>query len=371
MVQVTFRNTTLMRYIKDTADPQLLPFEFLVIQKMDYEGIVPSVPSQAIDTLKVRTRLRKEIPGQYQKQDEEEKMDDWDILTLTMLALVAFVVVENIILNLFIGIALQYLWGMIACLQLMVHMVLINLLYPANIQKVFITFMQIVSFEAYDTSEFFEDNLKLTHTEAVNTPLEMLGYESQNFIINSGLCFVVFMASLLGLAFIGICFMLEGRHVVFARLYRGLKNTLIWNFFIRLLLEGYIDLALASIIQIKNLNINGFGDAISFSTGFSVLHLVVLFPFVCLAFLKTNFKKLDSMEVRKTYGSIYTGLRVDSVAALMYPLSYQLRRLMLCVIVLFMDKFNYFQIQALLQMQVFVIIYSAWVLPFETMLMNI
>ena len=195
----------------------MLPYEFAMITQEDYGNFTSPVESKVIGRLKQKTRLRKELPGQI--ANKEEPHDDWDTLTIVMFTLASTTMVSNVILNLLIGIGLQFLWGMVNALQLMVHMVLINLLYPASIQRVFIIFMQIASFEVIDTSEWYEDNFNLQHSESLNLALEELGYESQNFIINAGLLFLTVVVSLFALLGIAAVFSFRKKNMTARMIY--------------------------------------------------------------------------------------------------------------------------------------------------------
>jgi hypothetical protein len=69
-------------------------------------------------------------------------------------------------------------------------------------------------------------------------------------------------------------------------------------------------------------------------------------------------------------GSTYQELKTDSKPALLFNVIYMLRRLYIAVIATIFKDYSFFQVQAIVFHSVMVIIYTAWVRPFELPLMN-
>ena len=55
--------------------------------------------------------------------------------------------VSNFALNIAVSGALNYLWGMVNCLQIIAHFPMINVLMPANVQMLFIIVVKIATFD--------------------------------------------------------------------------------------------------------------------------------------------------------------------------------------------------------------------------------
>ena len=55
--------------------------------------------------------------------------------------------VSNFIANVVISGALNYLWGMINCLQIVAHFPMINVLMPANCQLLFTIVVKVATFD--------------------------------------------------------------------------------------------------------------------------------------------------------------------------------------------------------------------------------
>ena len=65
-------------------------------------------------------------------------------------------VITNFLSNVFISGTLNYLWGMINCLQIIAHFPLINILMPANCQVLFLVVVKIATFDLIPVDGFME-----------------------------------------------------------------------------------------------------------------------------------------------------------------------------------------------------------------------
>ena len=73
--------------------------------------------------------------------------------------------VSNFIANILISGALNYLWGMINCLQIVAHFPMINVLMPANCQMLFMIVVKIATFDLIPVDGIMEGLDKLIVTK--------------------------------------------------------------------------------------------------------------------------------------------------------------------------------------------------------------
>ena len=83
------------------------------------------------------------------------------------------------------------MWGNINALQLIVHLPLINLLYPGHLQKLFDSLISVVTFdflEVFDEEEGIDLQVlpEFTMTEPLNKNFDAVGYGSTNTMDNLG-----------------------------------------------------------------------------------------------------------------------------------------------------------------------------------------
>ena len=77
--------------------------------------------------------------------------------------------------------------GQVKHLQIIVHIMLINVFLVAHAEVFIQALLGIVSFELYDLTDVYLNVFSLEMTDPVNEHFENLDYESSDFILNMGL----------------------------------------------------------------------------------------------------------------------------------------------------------------------------------------
>ena len=110
----------------------------------------------------------------------------------------------NAIFGIFSAYLLQYLWGMINALQMIVLTALFNVTIPFNAHMIMITVLSLVSLEFVDTSPLLEGMFEFRETESFMTVIneegeasstfEEAGYGSSNFLqLLSSIFFIILL----------------------------------------------------------------------------------------------------------------------------------------------------------------------------------
>jgi len=102
-------------------------------------------------------------------------------------------VVSNFFANLFFSCTLNLLWSMVNSLQVIVHLPLANLSLPMNAYVTSKTLSNVAKFDIIPTQYFY---LRWFDFKVRKIPLryKMLGFETRNFLLNSGTLFLLFMS---------------------------------------------------------------------------------------------------------------------------------------------------------------------------------
>jgi hypothetical protein len=106
-----------------------------------------------------------------------------------MLRIVMFL---NILLGISISFAMSYLWGLINCLQMIIYVPLFNIVMPANITFVLSLLIRAATFDL----PYIDDLIDYMFTpiysvdEIEKVGFQQLGFETKNFIMNSGSLFI-------------------------------------------------------------------------------------------------------------------------------------------------------------------------------------
>lgn len=86
---------------------------------------------------------------------------------------------------------MQYLWGMIRAMQMIVMMSLVLVVLPSYAQMFFAGAILFANMDVLSGEDFYENNFNFKETEALNERFETMGMDSQNFIKNSGSYFIL------------------------------------------------------------------------------------------------------------------------------------------------------------------------------------
>ena len=98
------------------------------------------------------------------------------------------VVIANLFMNIFLGGALQELFSAMAKMQIMVHLLIVNVKIPANATIYFNGLLSLVTFNIIDLTPSIRKALSIPKNNEVkiNDNFTALGYNSSHFIINMG-----------------------------------------------------------------------------------------------------------------------------------------------------------------------------------------
>jgi hypothetical protein len=99
-------------------------------------------------------------------------------------------VVSNFALSSVVKAPLQFLWGMINSLQLIVHLPVFSFILPANAQLLLVKLIDVSSFNLLPMDKINKLVFNFTETDALNHRFDEIGYNSMNFLENLGSLFI-------------------------------------------------------------------------------------------------------------------------------------------------------------------------------------
>lgn len=118
---------------------------------------------------------------------------------------------------------------------------------------------------------------------------EQLGYETKNFIRNSGSLFILAFLFLVNIVLQTVLYFLSLLNKRFTSLYEKVKlSEHIYQLLIRFLLEGYIDLFLGSLLSIEltskvDIIFTNFSDGLSYLTSLFFFCGIMLMPLLIVS----------------------------------------------------------------------------------------
>jgi hypothetical protein len=91
-------------------------------------------------------------------------------------------VIGNFLLNFALQASLSLMWGMINCLQLFVHLPLLNIQFPPNANLFMRKLIDVASFDIFPTDAIYGRLFNFTETSPLNDRTNELHYSTRNTI---------------------------------------------------------------------------------------------------------------------------------------------------------------------------------------------
>lgn len=122
--------------------------------------------------------------------------------------------------------------------------------------------------------------------DAENIKLQIysdLGYESSLFVDNMGTWFLVFTYFVI-MVILSIIVFIASKINCIRSLYIKIKAWLFWNPLLRLMIEGYLEIAICCYINLRSdeFNMNTIDNSISAILSFTLTIFTLIFPFIVL-----------------------------------------------------------------------------------------
>jgi hypothetical protein len=191
----------------------------------------------------------------------------------------------NTFVSLLIKGPLKVILDSIKQLQIIVHVLLINVAYPATATVFFGMLMQVLTFQFADFTDFYNHKLNLDPDSEGNQPLndhfDLMGYSSLYLIQNFGtMCWSLLVVPTCWLASVAANALSRGRFVHFMQ---KLNRMMFYDYWLSLLFENYIFLAVCASLNFMYMQWQTYGDAInSFLTVCTGISVVAFPIFVAL-----------------------------------------------------------------------------------------
>ena len=187
---------------------------------------------------------------------------------------------------------------MLGTVQLIVHLPMMAVAFPSNASLTFSLIIDLANLKIIPVDKLIEKVTGLTSkTNGFGYSDNIL--QSMGFLL-IGLLFVVFM--------IGIGFILFKMFKTVPLVNKSLTfvaDILLFNFFIRSFIAGYLVFSLSAFLNLRNLDFSSPITIISSVVSILQSCICISAPFVMTLFLWKNFKELNSPKFSKRLGSIY------------------------------------------------------------------
>jgi hypothetical protein len=230
--------------------------------------------------------------------------------------------------------SLTSLWGLINNLQIIGYIPMMDLKLSLTMIEFFKSLLGY-SLIPSAFNYFVVDESAVTPKSAVR-----VGMESSLFISNTGESFTAFLLFLL-LWPVFYLFSIGTAPAKVRKHFKRACKSYRWNFFIRFVLEGYIELLFAVTYQLANASLSSLTLFINVGVASFFTAICILCPIICIWFIVKHHRRFssDEVEFQETYGSLFEEFKNDrGLMSCSYYVLFLLRRLMyVAVLVLLVD----------------------------------
>ena len=203
--------------------------------------------------------------------------------------------------------------------------------------------------------------------------LGSLGITSVLVTVNLGSMFLIIFYTVLGL-------LLSYLMLPFVKCFGFLKKQkdkldtkFKWNWTIRVILEGAMDLSFACFLTYRFIRPGDFLSNFNLAFAYVLGVATIVFPGFLLIFYCRNFKRMrdpDDEEFHETYGAPYEGLKIDQRSSIFYPFWLIVRRILFMIVVFFENQYVTLQLLSMQAGNFVAFIYVAISLPYDDPFLN-
>ena len=275
----------------------------------------------------------------------------------------------TIVLNVFIAGAFARMAQWIASMQLIMHLPILQVIVPANVSAYFEAVVPLFTFDflpsEITTAYVFDfDDLRQRELQGeILDQMQNLGYDTHNAIIILGSLGLLAFASL-SLMFFYLVAIKPLQRFTGAR-YRRLRKTLFFGQIIQLTHGGYFEVLIAGYLNIRQPldTFSGETAAYTVARGYWLIALFLL-PLLWVYAMRRSVRRLNTRQFQSRFGSLFEDIKTKSKWTMVYYLLFILRRITYCCIAFGLYDFPCLQVQCLMWMNLFFLIYQGSIKPF-------
>ena len=200
---------------------------------------------------------------------------------------------------------------MIHGLQIMTHMPLSNIKFPANAEGFNGFMMQIAVFDIIPADYILDKVVYFPQEDPFNLNFELLDFKSIYAVPNLGTIFFMFLTFILlvPVSCLITCWAFKLREL---RKYdKQLKEFLMWGGTVRFLMESYMELLLAACLNVLMFDNTSGYIGVAFSNYYALFFFVITvgFPIWIILFYLLKIDQWEDEEFERKWGTVLEGTR--------------------------------------------------------------
>lgn len=250
--------------------------------------------------------------------------------------------IGTFIMNFILSGAMIYMIAMIRTLQLILHLPLMKILFPVNINMLFSIMIPIVMFDIIDSSWStellfnFDEDAEEEKANLLRRQITDLGYDNHNAILNLGSVFIFLCFYLIEVFWYSLLKLYSLTKSRFHKSHKWvvkLKKKLFFGELFTLLLEAYLELVLSGYLNQLEPVFTSNGDIAGAVVGYTMLIVCGLgMPIIYVKMLQNPLEKFTQPNFERKWGSFYDRIRTDCKYKLCFYLIFMTRRVLFVVV---------------------------------------
>lgn len=180
------------------------------------------------------------------------------------------------------------------------------------------------------------------HDDLQRMNFSSTGYESNFAMVNMGTNVLILTIVFIIILLLLVCMPIRNSKSWSGRRHRSCTKSIFWNFWLRLLIQGCLEILCASgpyLMDRKELlekSENGYTSYFFLNDmlSISLTLILIVMPFWILIFYCCKFEKLGDEKFNEKWGSAYDGLNPKKRSSIFYPFYFLVRRMLFITFIL-------------------------------------
>jgi hypothetical protein len=127
------------------------------------------------------------------------------------------------------------------------------------------------------------------------------------------------------------------KHPLAQKVSTKLKNKLLWNFVIRLVIESYLSLGFSVYFNLRfaSCKFSYLGSWVNYFYAVGFAAVIIAAPLFVVFFYSRNFSRFKDEQFNSKFGSVYEGLKTKDRYVIAYTFIFMIRRALFSLISVF------------------------------------
>ena len=259
---------------------------------------------------------------------------------------------SNAVLNILMQTSLNQFWSLINSQQIVIQLPLMDAIqFPANVMLVNKVFTDIANFEVIPSDVINAELYVFPEEDPFNLNFQECGVESKNFLLIMGFQLYIILGHMILAALYLVLYLanLKLKLKYLTKLNNYLSAYLFWNGLIRLFMEVYLGMALASVLSMYTVDWQSSFTFVKISNASGLVCLIIIVSLPILVLIPFYCRRREhwkTIEFKDKYGALLESTRLrkrdgkpkSDWVAMLVPMTFFYRRMIFIMSVILLNN---------------------------------